>query len=235
MSSQFPSLKSAGWSFLTGSVLVLIPYSLLVARFKYPEVLRKPAGEILASFHAGGPDLILLWLAFALCGIPLLYGYYRIGTVLKSEFPFAGFATVAGLAGGFAQIIGLLRWVFVVPVLAETWNSGSEPVRIAAETGFLLQHQAGGVLLGEFIGQTATIFWLISFSVILFQARVIPVWVMVWGLLSGVIYFLAQAELLSTVIPEFPVWGPAGLIGSTLWLLWMVLLGFRLIRKQQPG
>ncbi len=74
MSSQFPPLKSAGWSFLTGSVLVLIPYSLLVARFQYPEVLRKPAGEILASFHACGPDLILLWLAFALCGIPLLYG-----------------------------------------------------------------------------------------------------------------------------------------------------------------
>ncbi len=141
---------------------------------------------------------------------------------------------VAGLAGGFAQIIGLLRWVFVVPVLAETWNSGSEPVRIAAETGFLLQHQAGGVLLGEFIGQTATIFWLISFSVILFQARVIPLWMMITGCLSGLIYALAQAEVLATVIPEFPVWEPAGLIGSTLWLLWMVLLGFRLIRKQQP-
>jgi len=53
------------------------------------------------------------------------------------------------------------------------------------------------------------------------------------GIISSAIYFLAQAELFATVIPGFPVWDLAGFIGSTLWLLWLVIVGIIFIRKNE--
>jgi hypothetical protein len=63
--------------------------------------------------------------------------------------------------------------------------------------------------------------------------NIIPKWLAWWGFLSSSIYFLAQAELLATVIPGFPVIGIAGFLGSTLWLLWLILLGLKFIKFKQ--
>lgn len=50
------------------------------------------------------------------------------------------------------------------------------------------------------------------------------------GFVSALVYLLAQSELLATVIPGFPEVPMAGLIGSMLWLLWMIVLGVVLLR-----
>jgi hypothetical protein len=59
-----------------------------------------------------------------------------------------------------------------------------------------------------------------------------PKWVNILGIISAFIYLLAQAELFATVMPGFPVWDIAGFIGSTLWLIWLVILGIKLIRTK---
>jgi len=64
----------------------------------------------------------------------------------------------------------------------------------------------------------------------LLKINIIPKWLALWGCIAAFIYFLAQAELLSTVIPTFPVIGIAGFLGSTLWLLWLILLGIKFIK-----
>jgi hypothetical protein len=51
------------------------------------------------------------------------------------------------------------------------------------------------------------------------------------GFTSSFIYFLAQAELLATVIPGFPVIGVAGFLGSTLWLIWLIVVGVKFIKN----
>ena len=50
------------------------------------------------------------------------------------------------------------------------------------------------------------------------------------GTSASVIYSVAQLELFATVIPGVPVWDPAGFLGSTLWLVWLILLGIRLLQ-----
>lgn len=54
----------------------------------------------------------------------------------------------------------------------------------------------------------------------------------VWTVLiaSAGIYLLAQVELAATVIPAFPVWPLAGLIGSALWLIWLFLIGVKFLK-----
>jgi hypothetical protein len=67
-------------------------------------------------------------------------------------------------------------------------------------------------------------------SVGLLRARLFPRWLGVVGLAAAAVYSLGHGELLATVIPGFPAWGLAGLIGSLSWLAWMIALGVFLLR-----
>lgn len=226
--------KISGWLLIAGAAGVLIPYTILTIIFNYPDVLREDAGSILQQFHAGGGRLIATWFAFALLGLPLIPAYKLIGEKWGHRSRLIKVATTFGIAGLIVQMIGLLRWTFVVPVLADNYiHATSDASREVATTGFQLIHQFGGVLLGEHLGQLFTIIWTILVSLAFVKLKVMPKWMGWMGVISSVIYLMAQAELLSTVMPGLPVWDMAGFIGSTLWLVWLMILGVILIRVKR--
>jgi hypothetical protein len=218
---------------ILGAVGVFIPYTILIVTFNYPDILRQESGEVLTQFHQGGSSLIFTWLSFALLGIPLLIAYSLIGQKLEKRIAYAGWATNFGIISVIVQIIGLLRWVFVVPVLATEFVNTSDPAtKEAILISFRVIHQFGGVLLGEHIGQLFTIVWTVLIAAALYQVNILPKWLAWLGYLASFIYFLAQAELIATVIPTFPVIELAGLLGSSLWLLWLVLVGIKFIKSK---
>jgi len=88
-------------------------------------------------------------------------------------------------------------------------------------------HQLSGVILGEHLGQLFTIAWTVMVSLSFAKLKLFPKWVNGLGFASSLIYLLARAELFATVIPGFPVWEMAGFIGSTLWLVWLVVIGIK--------
>jgi hypothetical protein len=49
-----------------------IPYANLARIFEYPDILRRPAGEVMTLFASGGAELILTWHAFALAAFLLV-------------------------------------------------------------------------------------------------------------------------------------------------------------------
>ncbi len=143
------------------------------------------------------------------------------------------FGTTLGVISGIVQIIGLLRWTFVVPVLANTFvTAGNELAKEAAKIAFQTLHQFGGVLLGEHLGQLFTVAWTIMITAAFDKLGIMPKWIIWLGYISATIYLLAQAELLSTVIPNFPNWDLAGFIGSTLWLIWLIIIGIRFLKVE---
>ena len=93
-------------------------------------------------------------------------------------------------------------------------------------------HQFGGVLLGEHIGQLFTVAWTIMIATAFSKLRLFPAWITWFGYLAAGIYLLAQAELFATVIPGFPVWNLAGLIGSTMWLIWLLIIGIKFLKVE---
>ena len=142
----------------------------------------------------------------------------------------ARLATTLGVIGLIVQMIGLLRWTFVVPVLADAFvNSANETTKSAAVIAFKTIHQFGGVILGEHLGQLFTISWTVMISIALQRAKAIKNWMVYFAYVTSGIYLLAQAELFTTVISSFPVWDLAGFIGSTLWLIWLVMLGIHFL------
>lgn len=230
---QFKTEKAIGWSLLLGSILVLIPYTILVMEFNYPDILRKPTGQILTQFHQGGSHLIYTWLAFALVGLPLLRTAVLIGQKYQDTYSFVKWGTTLGIIGFVVQIIGLLRWTFVVPVLASEYVTGNEMTKAASVTTFKVIHQFGGVLLGEHLGQLFSISWTIMIAVLFLKVKLFPKTLHYFGILASVIYLTAQAELLNTVIPDLPYISISGFLGSTLWLIYLMILGGCFLMKKE--
>lgn len=225
--------RLTGLFFILGAVLVNIPYTLLIMNFDYPDILRAPVGQILTQFQAGGKPLIYTWLAFAWVGLPMLFGVMMLKRVLENERSFfLEAATNFGILGFAVQLIGLLRWVFVVPVLARIYTDPAtdSAAQAAVTTVFTAVHQYGGVILGEHLGQFFTILWMSMTSAVIYKSPLFAKWVSWLGWIASAVYLLAQTELFATAIPDFPVVDWAGLYGSLLWLVWMIVLGVYLIR-----
>jgi hypothetical protein len=223
--------KIAGGLFMTGAIALFIPYTILTVIFEYPDILRQDTAIILTKFHDGGNRLVWTWFGFAMTGMPLLPAYILVGQKLESKSSLVRLATNLGVAGLIAQMIGLLRWTFVVPVLANAFvNASDEATKSAAVIAFETIHQFGGVILGEHLGQLFTIAWTILMSFTFAKLKLMPKWINWLGYISAIIYVMAQAELFATVIPGIPPWTMAGLIGSTLWLIWLIIIGVRLFK-----
>ena len=225
--------KITGLLLIAGAIGVFTPYTILTITFEYPDVLRQDAGIVLTKFHDGGSSLILTWWAFAILGLPLLIAYIRIDQQFENLLGFIRWVTTLGVISIIVQMIGLLRWVFVVPVIANNYvMAGDVATKEAAKISFQTIHQLGGVLLGEHIGQLFTIVWTIMIAYAFIKLKYFPKWVSWLGIVAAVIYLVAQAELFATVIPGFPVWDMAGFIGSTLWLIWLIIIGIFFIKSK---
>lgn len=225
--------KVTGLLFIFGSILVNIPYAMLITNFQYPDILREPAATVLSQFQAGGASLIFTWLAFAWAGLPLLLGTVMLKRVLEPEgHTLLETATTLGLVGLVLAVVGLTRWVFVVPGLARLYTdpTSSEMVRASVLVTFQAIHQYGGVVIGEHISQFMTVVWMALISGMMLRSALFRAWQGWLGLVAALVFFLAQSELLATVIPSFPEVPMAGLIGSLLWLVWMIVLGVALFR-----
>jgi hypothetical protein len=222
----------------TGGLLVVSAIAfagaatVLSTTFNWPDILREPAAVVLPAFVAGGPSLIWTWFAtawtYALLAVPILLLPATLG---RGADPTLRVATRIGAASVLLSLIGFLRWVFVVPPLARAYVDGDATTRAAVEAAWISQHQFGGALLGEHLGQLLAIGWSAALSVVIIRSRVLPRPLGIVGLVVSALYLLNQGDVLATAVPGFPIWEPAGLIGSTGWGLWVAALGVAVLRR----
>lgn len=115
--------RVTGVSAIALAILFNFPFVILAATYDYPGVLRRPAGEALDLFAAGGANLILTWHSFALCALalaPMAIALSLTPVRVAQRPALAIGAALMGSLAGLAQAIGLWRWVFVIPSLART-------------------------------------------------------------------------------------------------------------------
>jgi Domain of unknown function (DUF4386) len=231
--SSGPALRRlTGALFLIGALSFATAATILSATFDWPDILREPADVVLTRFAAGGPSLIWIWFAtawsYAILFVPILL----LPTVLRRrDDPALWVATFAGAISTVLALIGFLRWVFVVPPLAQMYQEGDAANRTALASAWLAQHQYGGALLGEHLGQLLGIGWSVTLSLIILRSRVMPRWLGIVGLIVSVLYLLNQGDILATALPGFPVFDLAGLVGSSGWGLWVAALGVTLLLR----
>jgi hypothetical protein len=206
-------------------------FALLGKRFDYPDILRRPAEEILERFRMGGASLIVLWWAFTLSGL-LMIG----AAVLLSQALGGGgvlpLATTVGVLAGVVEVLGLLRWVYLVPHLARAHADphATEAQRDATTAVFRAFHHYLGVGLGEHLGYLLTGLWSILIGSAIVLGDVLGAWVGWPGVVIGAGLAIGSAEFLGP--NEEGGWALAGAAIPVLyvaWSIWLLGLGVALI------
>jgi hypothetical protein len=224
--------RTTGGLLVLGSVAFALAATVLSSTFDWPDILREPADVVLPAFVAGGTSLVWTWFATAWTYAILLVPILLLPAVLgRRGDPVLRVATYAGATSVVLALIGFLRWVFVVPPLADSYVTGDATTRAAVDAAWTAQHQFGGALLGEHLGQLLAIGWSVALSVIILRSRVLPRWLGVTGLIASALYLTNQGDILATAVPGFPVWDVGGLIGSVTWGLWVAVLGVLVLRR----
>lgn len=222
---------------VAGAFLIVAPiwfnatFLLLAKRFQYPDILRRPADEILERFHAGGSSLIVVWWMFMLSGLLLI----PAGVLLGQALGFTGIvplAITAGVLAGLVQMLGLLRWVYLVPSLARlnadpALEDGQREANVAV---FRAMNQYLGIGVGEHLGYLFTGIWSILIGIAIIGRDLIPTWMGWVGVVVGAGVIIGSLEFLGP--NEEQGWKLAGAaipILYIVWSLWLLALGVALI------
>ena len=225
--------RTTGWLFIASAVAFATAATVLSSTFDWPDILREPADVVLPSFDDGGTSLIWTWFAVAwtygAMAVPLLLLPAALGrrddVVLRA-------ATAVGLAGVLLSVAGLPAVGFRRTAVGREYVAGDSTTREAVAAAWTAQHQYGGALLGEHLGEVLAIAWSVTIAIVILRTRLLPGWVGVSGLVVSLLYFLNQGDVMATAIPDFPVWDLAGLLGSSAWGVWVAALGVAILRRR---
>jgi hypothetical protein len=216
---------------LTGVFLIVLPiafnvaFAALAARFDYPDILRRPTGEVLARFRAGGSSLVLLWWLFAMTAVLLVPAAVLLSSTLAgAPAALTTTAMIVGVLAAAVQFLGLVRWPFLVPFLArEDADPEASPARREAiDIVFQAFHRYLGVAVGEHLGYLLTGAWTVLAGAAILTSSVIPGWIGAIGIVVGAVLAMCSLEFVGAF--ELRGWKLAGAIVPFVYIAWSVWL-----------
>jgi hypothetical protein len=219
--APWPALQAIHCSAGTFAVAATI----LSSTFNWPDILREPPDVVLPEFVAGGTSLVWTWFAVAWTYAVLLVPILPLPAALgRRDDPVLRAATFVGAASVLLSLIGFLRWVFVVPSLADSYVACDATTKAAVAAAWMAQHQFGGALLGEHLGQLLAIGWSITVSLLILRTGILWRWVGWAGLVASVLYLTGQGTSWPPPSPtsRSGIWAacsavPCGACGCSSW------------------
>ncbi len=220
---------------LTGLLLIIVPlafnvtFFLLQRAFEYPDILRKPTDYVLRRFQKGGSPLRQLWYAFAFSTIVFTPVPVLVEQVFQPGAPwFLAVGTVMGVLAGAVQFLGLIRWPFLVPTLAEMYTEpgASQATRDSVVVVFQAFHRYAGVAIGEHLGYLFTSLWTALLCAAIIQTQVVsPVF--------GWLGLIPALGVLAGVLEEagFKAAGAINAVSYILWSVWLMAFGVVLLLR----
>jgi Domain of unknown function (DUF4386) len=211
--------RRAAAALALASTLAIAGFSVLGSVFEYPQILEEPTSDILALFreHQG---MVTTWFGVLVISSALMapagvwLGRIAGGTLGR-------WIAGLGIAAATVQVIGLQRWVTMVPGISEDALDPAQ--RADAEDRFELIH----LVLGKGIGETLGYAFTAAFTVLVVIALrrwVLPTWLAVTGFVS--------AGLIATGV-IIPLVEPASLTnfaGYVAWCAWLIAVAVVLVR-----
>ena len=219
---------------LTAILLILTPvafnifFTLLSVTFEYPDILREPTRYVLSSFDAGGSELVMIWYGFMLTAVlfvPLAVMVHKV--LAREDTPYMAVATAFGVVAGVVQFLGLVRWPFLVPYLADVYldPASSAATRESVAVVFEAFNRYAGVGVGENLGYLFTGLWTVLVALAMFGS---PLPFRRWLALLGMVS--AAGVLVGTLEPAgFEPAANIVVVGYILWSIWLALTGILLL------
>lgn len=214
----------------TGVLMIAVPalftlcFTALQMKFDYPDILRRPADEVLSRFHSDRATLLPLWYGMFASAALFVVLAVRTATRPGSSAGLRPGLLVAGVLAGLVQAIGLARWVFAVPALATAYaaeNSTPEK-RAAIEVAMETLNAILGVGIGEHLGYACTAAWtgLLAHSIRLTTPRL--------ALIGAACAFGIAAGMLEPF--GIPTAGAVNAIAYSAWSVWLIVIGVLMLR-----
>ncbi len=224
---------------LSAVLLIVVPlafmgfFTLLGINFDYPNILRQPAEVVLQSYQTGGTGLILTWYGMAMTAllfIPTVILLHR--SQAQAEDTLMLVATVFGVLAGLVQLLGFIRWPFMVNYLSQTYLAPetTDVTREAINVVFQSFNVYAGVSIGENLGYLLTAVWTILTAIALLRAGRMPAPLAWAGVVLG-------GGILIGILEPFGV-EAAGQINSIaylVWAVWLVLVGITLLIRKSSA
>jgi hypothetical protein len=212
---------------VTAAVLTNVAFTALGTVFNYPDVLKEPAAEVLASFRAS-QGAVSAWFAVLALSAALL-APIAVGVGRLSTRPAMRFAVPAGIAAAVVQVIGLSRWPLLVPGFAADAASTDPATAATARDSFHTAHVVLGNIIGETFGYILTAAWTLLVLIALGRRFAGP-WFTALGAASAVLILagvLSPLDLASIDLANF--------VGYVMWSIWLVAFAVLLVRRPRTG
>lgn len=208
--------RIAGALLTTAAVGFIAVFSYLAAAFGYPDVLDRPAAEVLPALLGGGASLRLVWVVYA--GLPLALSLVAaLVSFERQSWVFRAF----GVAAGLSMSAGLARWSTLQWSLAEQWAAAEVAAREALSARFDGLNLVLGNVVGEFLGEVSLALWLVAVARSLAgrwvgRASLLLAALMLVGSLRNVTPLVQVAtDVTNGLLPVVLVW-----VGATWALRW---------------
>jgi hypothetical protein len=218
---------------LAGLMLIITPiafnttFFLLQRAFSYPDILRQPTDIILRSFQEGSVPLRRLWYAFTFSAVLFTPVPILVHQVFPPGAPwFLVVGTIIGVLAGLFQTIGLIRWPFLVPYLADLYTDpqSTQATRDSIAVTFQAFHRYAGVAIGEHLGFIFTSAWTVLLCIAIIQTHVVSP-------LLGWLGILPALGVLVGVFEEtgLKAAGAINAISYILWSIWLIAFGIAVL------
>lgn len=220
-------MRTGGWALILAAILFIAVFSYLAATFDYPDVLDRPAAEVLPRLIGLGTPGRAVWSLYAL--IPLLLVPAGVGVARALGGVASGAARSAGafaVISAFSMMLGLLRWPSIQWELGRAYATASVTERGSIATLFAGLNAYLGNFIGEFVGELALNLFFLLTAYAMLRSVQRSRWLGIGGIVASVIGF---AAMFRNVTPTVALVAEANNIVLPLWL---VILGVALARER---
>ncbi len=230
--------------------LINVCFLVLQSVFEFPAILNKPAAHVLPLFYKNSSIIIPAYYAFTLSSVLLIPIALLLHRVLASKpSTFMNITTTIGIVAAVFQILGFMRWPFLVPYLATTYVNPqtSDATRQSIEVFYNAFNIYAGHTVGERLGFLFNAVWGILISIAILRSPLFAGRQWRW---IGIVGIILSAGILGNPLQDLSLnFAPADtyyfisnltlvnltyLISYALWAIWLIAPAIRLltIRKQ---
>jgi hypothetical protein len=215
--------RIAAVSLALASLLAIAGFTVLGIVFQYPQILEEPTGDVLELFRANQTAVTSWFLVLVVSAALMAPAGIALGRLVGG--PLGRWIAVVGMGAATVQVVGLQRWVTLVPGIAK--DALNPAARGDAEERFELWHLVLGKIVGETIGYALTAI----FTVLVVHAlrgTVLPRWAAIIG------YTAAALIATGIAVPLVPAASLTNFAGYVAWCAWLLLVSWLLLRRTAP-
>ena len=222
--SRRTDARRAAVTLALAASLAIAGFTALGAVFDYPQILKQPTAEILELYRQHQTAISLWFAVLTLSSALMAPAGIWLGRLAGGGI--GRWIAVTGIGAAVVQVLGLQRWVFLVPGISADALDPTQ--QAAAEARFELLHTLLGTAIGETVGYACTA----AFTALVaagLHRTVLPTWLTVTG------YLAAGLIATGVLAPVLALTGLTNFGGYVLWCAWLLVVAWILVRRTAAG